>query len=62
MVMTILNILPSFERYAEFIWSSYSLSLGALVILAVLSWRKKIVLEKRLEKITAIKLKTESLK
>ncbi len=53
MVMMLLNILPSFERYGEFVWSSYSLSLGALVILAILSWRKKIVLEKRLEKITA---------
>ncbi|MCH7805776.1 MAG: heme exporter protein CcmD [Proteobacteria bacterium] len=51
--MMLLNILPSFERYGEFVWSSYSLSLGALVILAILSWRKKIVLEKRLEKITA---------
>ncbi len=58
MVMIILNILPSFERYAEFIWSSYSLSLGALVILAILSWRKKNVLEKRLEKITVKKSKT----
>ena len=53
MVMMLLNILPSFERYGEFVWSSYSLSLGALVILAILSWRKKNVLEKRLEKITA---------
>ncbi|MCH8348376.1 MAG: heme exporter protein CcmD [Proteobacteria bacterium] len=58
MVMTLLNILPSFERYGEFVWSSYSLSFGALVILAILSWRKKIVLEKRLEKITAKKSKT----
>ncbi|MCH8172382.1 MAG: heme exporter protein CcmD [Proteobacteria bacterium] len=57
MVMMLLNILPSFERYGEFVWSSYSLSLGALVILAILSWRKKIVLEKRLEKITAKKSK-----
>ncbi len=53
MVMTILNILPSLGRYAEFVWSSYSLSLTALVVLAILSWRKKKVLEKRLEKITA---------
>ncbi|MCH8322693.1 MAG: heme exporter protein CcmD [Proteobacteria bacterium] len=58
MVMMLLNILPSFERYGEFVWSSYSLSLGALVILAILSWRKKIVLEKRLEKITVKKSKT----
>ena len=58
MVMMLLNILPSFERYGEFVWSSYSLSLGALVILAILRWRKKIVLEKRLEKITVKKSKT----
>ena len=58
MVMMLLNILPSFERYGEFVWSSYSLSLGALVILAILSWRKKNVLEKRLEKITVKKSKT----
>ncbi len=58
MVMMLLNILPSFERYGEFVWSSYSLSLGALAILAILSWRKKIVLEKRLEKITVKKSKT----
>ena len=58
MVMTILNILPSLGRYAEFVWSSYSLSLIALVVLAILSWRKKKVLEKRLEQITAKRSKT----
>ncbi len=56
--MTILNILPSLGRYAEFVWSSYSLSLVALVVLAILSWRKKKVLEKRLEQITAKRSKT----
>jgi len=53
MVVTLLNILPTLGKYAEFVWSSYSLSLTALVILAILSWRRKSVLEKRLEKIAA---------
>ena len=55
MILTVLNILPDLGRYADYVWSSYSLSLGALLVLAIVSWRKKDAAEQRLKKISAKK-------
>lgn len=55
MMITVLNILPDMGRYADFVWSSYALSIGALLVLAILSWRKKDAAEQRLKKVSAIK-------
>ncbi len=48
----ILNVTLAFfatGEYSEFIWPSYIISIGALAILAVLSWRRKQTFETRLK-------------
>lgn len=46
-------------EYGEFIWPSYIISIGALVILAILSWRRKQTFETRLNALENQEKKTK---
>lgn len=48
MILNVTLALFATGEYGEFIWPSYIISIGALAILAVLSWRRKQTFETRL--------------
>ena len=49
MILNVTLALLATGEYGEFIWPSYIISIGALAILAVLSWRRKQTFETRLK-------------
>lgn len=48
MIVNVTMAIFATGEYGEFIWPSYIISIGALAILAVLSWRRKQTFETRL--------------
>ncbi len=48
MILNVTLALFATGEYGEFIWPSYIISIGALAILAILSWRRKQAFETRL--------------
>lgn len=48
MILNVTLALFATGEYGEFIWPSYIISIGALAILAILSWRRKQTFETRL--------------
>ena len=49
MNFSLMLALLTMGEYGEYIWPSYLISLGALVILAILSWRRKTKLENQVK-------------
>jgi len=59
MILNVTLALFATGEYGEFIWPSYIISIGALAILAILSWRRKQTFETRLNALENQEKKTK---